>query len=147
MNRRRGTRDDRDRGRLRVLLATIILNTYYIKQRRRYTRCRLTNVFFVFFLFFFFCPQFVLRASTNSASGTTSVSRVRRTAKRPTKECPSAGATPDITDHPKTRNRCRARVSITVDDGLVELAAFNIRVAMVFVFRDSKAVLVVVLPV
>lgn len=56
--------------------------------------------------------QFVRRASTNTASGTISVSRVRRTAKRPIKECPSADATPDTLDRPKIQNRCRARVSI-----------------------------------
>lgn len=40
-----------------------------------------------------------------------SVNRARLTAKRPTKVCPSADATPDISDRPKIRNRRRARVS------------------------------------
>lgn len=41
----------------------------------------------------------------------TSVNRARLTAKRLTKECRSAGATPDTSGRPKIRNRCRARVS------------------------------------
>lgn len=72
-----------------------------------YKRRSLSNVFFFLSLL-----QSVLRASTNTALGTTSVSSVRRTAKRPTGGCPSAGATPDTTGRPKIRNRCRARVSI-----------------------------------
>lgn len=80
-------------------------------------------------MWFFFLSllQSVLRASTNTASGTTSVSRVRRTAKRPTRGCPSAGATPDTTGRPKIRNRYRARVSIILYCTLTTIHAYIVR--------------------
>jgi len=88
----------------------------------RYERRSLSNV-----VFFLSLLQSVLRASTNTASGTTSVSRVRRTAKHPTRGCPSAGATPDTTGRPKIRNRCRARVSIILQYNMITIYTYIVR--------------------